>query len=323
VVINLSGRDRSPAENDNTCTRCLTAAAHPLTLRLRQPLTPDSAAEILADLNETLDGCRRLLAGHPGKVSLETTSDGGRETVTELDLQVEQRLVARVHELQPEAGIIGEETTQDLSALDQEVCFVLDPIDGTDLLLAGGTVFAISIAILARRHAVAGLLDFPARDQRFTCTLGGGTWLNGRRIQALRSTSLAEARISISSTQHALTALHPLWNSLGVAAVVPTPGFTAKLATLMRGECDAALYLPIQPRSTAIWDYAAAALLLSEAGGTLSTWDGTDLLDALPAACTGGWIAGNPALSAALRRAVTDGLVSLQGHRSGDASVQR
>jgi myo-inositol-1(or 4)-monophosphatase len=288
-----------------------------------KPLTPKSAATILAHLNETLDSCRRLLAGHPGKVSLKAASDGGRETVTELDLQVEQRLMARIRELQPEAGILSEETAQDLSALDQDVCFVLDPIDGTDLLLAGDTGFAISIAILARRHAVAGLLDFPARDQRFTCTLGGGTQLNGRRVEAVRSTSLAEARISISSTQHALTALQPLWNTLGVAALVPTPGFTAKLATIMRGECDAALHLPIQPRSTAIWDYAAAALLLSEAGGTLSTWDGTSLLDTLPTTYAGGWIAGAPGLSAALRRTVTDRLIALHGHRAGDPPIQR
>jgi myo-inositol-1(or 4)-monophosphatase len=288
-----------------------------------KPLTPESAATILDHLSETLDSCRRLLAGHPGEVSLKTTSAGGRETVTDLDLRVEQRLMARIRELQPEAGILSEETAQDRSALDQEVCFVLDPIDGTDLFLAGDTGFAISIAILARRHAVAGLLDFPARDQRFTCTLGGGTRLNGRRVEALRSTSLAEARISISSTQHALTALHPLWSTLGVAAVVPTPGFTAKLATILRGECDVALHLPIQPRSTAIWDYAAAALLLSEAGGTLSTWDGTSLLDALPMTYTGGWIAGNPGLSAALRRTVTERLIALQGYRSGGASIQR
>jgi myo-inositol-1(or 4)-monophosphatase len=288
-----------------------------------KPLTPEGAAAILADLSETVDTCRRLLAGHPGKVSLKTTSGGSRETVTELDLQVEQRLMARIRELQPEAGILSEETAQDLSALDQDVCFVLDPIDGTDLLLAGDTGFAISIAILARRHAIAGLLDFPARDQRFSCTLGGGTRLNGQRVEAVRSTSLAEARISISSTQHALTALQPVWNTLGVTAVVPTPGFTAKLATIMRGECDAALYLPIQPRSTAIWDYAAAALLLSEAGVTLSTWDGTSLLVTLPTTYTGGWIAGNPGLSAALRRRVTDKLIALQGYRSGDASIER
>lgn len=289
-----------------------------------EPLTPESAPEILAHLNETLDACRRLLSGHSGRVSLKTTSDGSRETVTELDLQVEQRLMARIHELQPEAGILSEETAhEDLSVLDHDVCFVLDPIDGTDLLLAGDTGFAISIAILARRHAIAALLDFPARDQRFTCTLGGGTRCNGRRVKAVRSTSLARARISISFTQHALTPLQPLWNTLGVATLVPTPGFTAKLATILRGECDAALQLPIQPRSTAIWDYAAAALLLSEAGATLSTWDGTSLLDELPTTYTGGWIAGSPGLSAALRTTVIDRLTALRGSRSGDASNQR
>src|SRR3977135_3274970 len=101
-----------------------------------KPLTPECAATILDHLSETLDSCRRLLAGHPGEVSLKTTSAGGRETVTDLDLRVEQRLMTRIRELRPEGGILSEETAQDLSALDQEVCFVLDPIDGTDLFLA-------------------------------------------------------------------------------------------------------------------------------------------------------------------------------------------
>lgn len=65
--------------------------------------------------------------------------------------------------------------------------------------------------------------------------------------------------------------LQPLWASLAVAELVPTPGFTAKLASVLSGDSDAALYLPVERRPTYIWDYTATALLLAEAGGTLTT----------------------------------------------------
>jgi hypothetical protein len=75
-----------------------------------------------------------------------------------------------------------------------------------------------------------------------------------------------ETVTDLSATQHALAELRPFWESLEVAAVVPTPGFVAKLATVLLGGCHAALSLPVRPRRTAIWDYAAAALPVSEAG---------------------------------------------------------
>ena len=267
-------------------------------------LTPESAGEILAGLGETLDTCRRLLRAGPREVSLKPSLREARETVTDLDIEVERRLIARIHELQPAASVVSEETAPGAEAMDDDVCVVVDPIDGTDLLLAGEPGFAVSVAILARRRLVAGLLDFPARDQRFTCTRGGGTWWNGQRITLTAPRRLSEARVCVSSTQRAEAALRHLWENLEVAAVVPTPGFTAKIGTILTGECDAALSLPVDPRSTAIWDYAASALLLSEAGGALTTWSGTCLGDALPARYGDGWIAAAPDLAAALRAAV-------------------
>jgi len=75
---------------------------------------------------------------------------------------------------------------------------------------------------------------------------------------------------------------------------------------VLAGECDAALYLPIRPHRTAIWDYAAAAQLLSEAGGWFGAVDGTDLLEALPFEYSGGWVAAPPNLSEQLLAVAQD-----------------
>ena len=100
----------------------------------------------------------------------------------------------------------------------------------------------------------------------------------------------------MSATQYRMDSLRPFWDGVGAAALIPTPAFTPKFAAVLAGECDAALYLPIRPHRTAIWDYAAAAQLLSEAGGWFGAADGTDLLEALPFEYSGGWVAAPPSL---------------------------
>src|SRR3954462_14462618 len=93
-----------------------------------------------------------------------------------------------------------------------------------------------------------------------------------------------------------MDALRPFWDGVGAGGLMPTPGSPPNLAAVLARECAAALYLPIRPRRTAIWDYAAAAQLLSEAGGWFGATNGTDLLEALPVDFSGGWVAAPPTL---------------------------
>jgi myo-inositol-1(or 4)-monophosphatase len=270
---------------------------------------PETAGGILVQLGPTVDACRSALTEVENARSWrKARAGGGQETVTELDLRVERRIITALRAIQPQASIYSEETDHDPAALSNHVCVVLDPIDGTDLLLRGQSGYSISIAILSARSVIAGLLDFPARDQRFTCTRGGGAELNGQRLRLDSRHELRAARVAVSSTQHATPSLQPLWESLGVAELVPTPGFTAKLASILLGECDAALYLPFEPRPTYIWDYSAAALLLDEAGGTVTTLRGERLLASLPLEHRGGWLATTNHLREPLQRAVESAL---------------
>jgi myo-inositol-1(or 4)-monophosphatase len=272
-------------------------------------LTPERAGDIFRELAPAVDACRVLLLDHQqSRTWLKDTSNGRREMVSELDLLVQDQLITAIHAIEPSASVFSEEGAQDPSALDADLCFVIDPIDGTDLLLAGMSGFAISIAILSAHRILGGLLDFPARGQRFTCAQGGGAALNDQRIELPGASTLASARVAVSSTQLALPCLHPLWPKLGVAALIPTPGFTAKMATVLVGDCDAAVYLPIQARPTFIWDYAAAAVLLQEVGGRMTTLDGQSFLDALPIEQRKGWLAANGILHTPMLAAVTDAL---------------
>jgi fructose-1,6-bisphosphatase/inositol monophosphatase family enzyme len=150
----------------------------------------------------------------------------------------------------------------------------VDPIDGTEELASGRPGYAISVAMFHDGMPAAAVLDLPAHDQRFTCVVGSGSFLNGRPVAVSKVHRLNEAVLAVSATQRGLPNLADFWESVGARSLVPTPAFAAKCASVLAGVCDAVLYLPVRPYPTAIWDYAAAATLLAEAGGWYGSIDG-------------------------------------------------
>jgi myo-inositol-1(or 4)-monophosphatase len=247
-------------------------------------------------LRPDLDRCRALIADHKSPRRWTKSEHGRSELVTEVDLAIERLLIDAIRDRLPDAAFLSEESNPDSSALERDTCFVIDPIDGTEEFAAGRPGFGISIALFERGRPAAAVLDMPARDWRFESAVGAGASLNGNAIRLSRVDALVEARLAVSATQHRMDSLRPFWDSVGAAALIPTPAFTPKFAAVLAGECDAALYLPIRPHRTAIWDYAGAAQLLSEAGGWFGATDGTDLLEALPFEYSGGWVAAPPNL---------------------------
>ncbi|HEY4277602.1 MAG TPA: inositol monophosphatase family protein [Conexibacter sp.] len=247
-------------------------------------------------LRPVLDRCRALIADHKSPKRWTKSDQGRSELVTEVDVAVERLLIDAIRERVPDAAILSEESSPDPSALEQDTCFVIDPIDGTEEFAAGRPGFGISIALFERGRPAAAVLDMPAREWRFESGAGAGASLNGEAIRLEPVSDLPEARIAVSATQYGMDSLRQFWDSVGAAALTPTPAFTPKFAAVLAGECDAALYLPIRPHRTAIWDYAAAAQLLAEAGGWSGTTEGTDLLEALPFTYSDGWVAAPPSL---------------------------
>src|SRR4051794_5061862 len=265
-------------------------------------------------LRPELDRCRVLIADHKSPRRWTKSDQGHGELVTEVDVAVERLLIDAIRERMPDAAILSEESSPDRSALEQDTCFVIDPIDGTEEFAAGRPGFGISVALFERGRPAAAVLDMPAHDWRFEGAAGAGASLNGEGIRLSEVGALAEARLAVSATQHGMDSLRPFWDGVGAAALIPTPAFTPKFAAVLAGDCDAALYLPVRPHRTVIWDYAAAAQLLSEEGGWFGTTDGADLLEALPFDFSDGWIAAPVRLREQLLAV---------GKRFGDGSFSR
>jgi myo-inositol-1(or 4)-monophosphatase len=198
---------------------------------------------------------------------------GDVDLVTVADRSSEKLIVERLQARWPEHGIVGEEGTR--SETDAEYRWYVDPLDGTTNFAHGYPVFCISIA-LARRDGQleAGVLYDPTRDEMFAAERSAGAVMNGKPIQVSKTTTLAESILGTgfpSHKRHKNPNIH-FYHQLTLRSHgVRRAGSAAlDLANVACGRYDGFWEFNLNP-----WDTAAGVLLVQEAGGTVTRFDGT------------------------------------------------
>jgi myo-inositol-1(or 4)-monophosphatase len=258
---------------------------------------PSSETNLLNRATETLssavDCCSDLLRGTPiTRVSQKTRADGGSELVSDLDRTVERILVEAIEAAFPGIPVLAEETENDMARLAHEWCFVIDPIDGTKELVEGRDGFSISVALVRDRRPVLGLLDFPARRQRFIAIRGQGAQLNGRPLELpLTKQRSCPLRLAVSPRQALEPRFQGVLSLMRGAEVIPSGALASKVASVATGLFDGAFFLGGEGSRAPVWDFASAGLILEEAGGRFTALDGSDLLKSVADVHRGGWIA--------------------------------
>ena len=188
----------------------------------------------------------------------ETGSKPDGSVICAIDLEVDQFLKARLGALLPQAGWLSEETADDPARLSRGQVWVVDPIDGTRDYVRGREGFAISVALVEHGQVVLGVLDAPARYERWRAVAGGGAWRNETRIRASGRRELTGARVPADALAK---------TDRGVFETVPKPNSIAlRIAMVAAGEADLVATL----RWGNEWDIAAAALIASEAGASVT-----------------------------------------------------
>lgn len=209
-----------------------------------------------------------------------TEYKGDVDLVTEADRASEKLIVERLHTAFPAHGIYGEEGTR--SHLESEYRWYIDPLDGTTNFAHGFPVFCVSMG-LERRGAglrasedgeiVAGVVFDPLREEMFTAIKGNGAFLNGTRIRSSRTPVLAEALVATgfpSHKRHLNPNIHFYHQFTLRSHGVRRAGSAAlDLAYTACGRLDAFWEFNLNP-----WDTAAGALLVTEAGGAMTGFDG-------------------------------------------------
>lgn len=214
----------------------------------------------------------------PGDVQSKT---GPLDLVTVADEAAEQRLATGLQRMFPGCVVVGEEAaSRDASILGAiggaELCFILDPIDGTANFCAGLPLFGVMVAAVRRGRVVAGVIHDPVGDDTACALAGQGAWMldsdgERRMLQVARPAPVAEMTGSVSwrfmpeprrgQVCARLTRLGAAWDYRCAAH---------QYRILAAGHCHYTVYNRLLP-----WDHAAGVLLHAEAGGYSARLDGS------------------------------------------------
>lgn len=197
--------------------------------------------------------------------------------VTDVDLAVERALRERVAQRRPGHAVLGEEYG---ASGEGEWCWYLDPIDGTSKFVAADPGWMTFVALGRGAEIAVGVIAMPARSHRWWASRGGGAFGDGRPIAVTVTSHLADARVNDDwAGPESSETLAGIADRAGAVGPHDGEGFVA-VAT---GHADVAL-----AGGGHAWDYAAAKILVEEAGGRFSDLAGRPRIDSRNAVVTNG-----------------------------------
>ncbi len=195
-----------------------------------------------------------------------------KDPVTAADLAAERCIRRCLRRRFPAVGFLGEEGT-DIAGPDGR--WIVDPLDGTMVFVAGLPFFAVSIALERQGRIEAGVLYLPRLDEMYVAERGRGAFLNGRRIRVTPTTRLSHCMIALWHDDS-------VWGSRALRERIARLALQVRnvrifgagygLASVAAGRLDA-----YWEQSACPWDIAAGALLVAEAGGRVTDGAGQPL----------------------------------------------
>ena len=220
-----------------------------------------------------------MLAERLGRV-LQVSNKGEIDLVTEVDVASERLIIDRIKSHYPRHAILAEESgasegvdSSRASGEQSEWKWIIDPLDGTTNYAHGYPCFCVSIAAEHKGKLVLGVIYDPMRDEMFSVERGQGAALNGRRIRVSQTSDLNRAMLCTGFPydvrERGEFARH-FTNFIMNAQAVRRDGSAAlDLAAVACGRFDGFWEEGLRP-----WDVAAGVLMIEEAGGRVSRYDG-------------------------------------------------
>ena len=192
---------------------------------------------------------------------LQVSKKGPHDFVTKTDKHVEKILIEELSKTKKNYSFLTEETGA-IKNKDNENTWIIDPIDGTTNFLHGIPHFAISIALMSKEELLSGLIFDPIKDEMFFAEKDKGAFLNNQRLRVSKKNSLDDCLFS--SNHEGLKFSDLNMRCSGSAAL--------DLAYVASGRLDGFFQNKIN-----LWDVAAGALLIKEAGGIVNDIDKFDI----------------------------------------------
>ena len=194
---------------------------------------------------------------------LQVSKKGPYDFVTKTDKHVEKILIEELSKLKKNYSFITEETGI-IKNNDKENIWIIDPIDGTTNFLHGIPHFAICIALQSKKEIVSGLIFDPIKDEMFFAEKNSGAFLNNQRLRVSKKNLIDDCLFSSNHEGVKFSNLNMRYS--GCAAL--------DLAYVASGRLDGFFHNKIN-----LWDVAAGALLVQEAGGVVNDLNNFDKND--------------------------------------------
>ena len=247
---------------------------------------------------------------------LQIERKGRNDFVTQVDRGAESEIVKIIRKAYPQHAVLGEEGGRsEISGGDNEVLWIVDPLDGTTNFLHGFPHFAVSIGIQVKGKLEHGVIYAPCTQDLYCASRGGGATLNNRRIRVSGATDLSAALIGTGVPIRAaiLDDYLPMLRKVveNTAGVRRAGSAALDLAYVAAGRLDAFWEISLKP-----WDIAAGLVLVQEAGGIISeVYGAKDVLE------TGNVLAATPKLHPLLTESLSEAVRIAQRHqeRAGEA----
>lgn len=231
--------------------------------------------ELMDFAAQTVAGAGEITLRHFGSVAVEYKGDGSE--VTEADRAAEAYVRAAIAEAFPEDGILGEEADERPSESGRR--WIVDPIDGTRTFSCGVPLYSVLLALEVDGVISLGCVHLPALGHTLVAARGAGAWIDGRAARVSECEEISEARLVTSGLEY--------WRDMTDDA--GRAGFQRLVEATRLGRTWGDGYgyflvatgrvdLLADPTGGKVWDYAPMTVIIPEAGGRITQFDGSPML---------------------------------------------
>jgi myo-inositol-1(or 4)-monophosphatase len=199
-------------------------------------------------------------------------SKGMHDLVSYVDKASEKQIIEQLQILLPESGFIAEEGTTDIHG--ERFNWVIDPLDGTTNFIQGVPIYAVSIGLLDGNELVLGVVYEVGLDECFYAWKNGGAYLNGNPIHVSNRGNIHDALLATGFPYNNFGKMDAYmkfleWTMKNARGVRRLGSAATDMVYVACGRFDAFWEYDLKP-----WDVAAGAVIVKEAGGTVTDYKG-------------------------------------------------
>lgn len=205
-----------------------------------------------------------------------SSKEGKQNLVTEYDEASQKLIIEKIKGFFPDHSFLAEEGDAAKTRPTDQILWIIDPLDGTVNYAHGIPIFAVSIAAARGKEIISGVVYHPMSGELFIAQKGFGSYLNGKKISVTKTDSLDRALLATGFPydvdKNPLQCIDRFTKMVKMGLPVRRLGVASlDMAYVAAGRFDIFWEVGLHP-----WDMAAGKLLIEEAGGKVTHYDGTE-----------------------------------------------